>query len=137
MPSRQGRRRQLKAGVTAMNAEAEYKYLAELRFLGDSADYYAKAIREQATRWLTADKAEHDAVRDSFDHKRRAGALDELNAAPVEKQAAAAELFGLVEAFLGVWSRMSLLLFPQDEQGNATRRARAGHLRNVLKVPLD
>jgi hypothetical protein len=118
-----------------MDANTEYKYLAELPFLGDSVDYYAKATREQAARWLEAEQKEHAALRAAFDYEQRAKTFEQAQSAPVEKQAAAAEMFSHLEAFLGVWSRMSLLLFPQNERKDPRRAARATHLRTVLSVP--
>jgi hypothetical protein len=115
----------------------EFKFLTELRYLSDLALYYADRIRHQARNWEEADAVHQAALHNAADQKKRFQAMMDLNTSGAAKIEAQTELFSLVEAFLGLWGRISLILFPQREKGNPVRRDRAEHLRSILQTSSD
>ncbi len=112
-----------------MDAIKEYHFLEELRFLGDAALMHADRIRQLAREWMSA-KAEIKTLAryprnlPFAESQRRQRRSVELSAQTIRIQG---ETMALTDAFLGLYGRMSLILFPTRDnlkpRGEVMRKA--------------
>jgi len=121
-----------------MNADREFLFLSELRYLSDAELRHAEAIERLAATWP---EARESAVSYAADRRTSRKPQKERDADREQFQEAVAvlvhkqgEFVMHLEATLAVLGRLSLVLFPQGEDSHPQRHERAEQLRAVLQI---
>jgi hypothetical protein len=121
-----------------MNAHKEFLYLVEIRFLCDAALRHVETIERTSGEWTEARRTASSQAAASVNPKKRSlerkADLNRFADAMSVLGRTQGEFFVHFEAFLAVLGRLSLILFPQAEKTNETRKARAVQLRSALDI---
>lgn len=129
-----------------MNPAKEFVFLQELMFIGEAVEWHAERIRELAGSWLKIraelrepkrpskidfDPSEHGSLA-----RAKIAAANEVTARHQEllntSISLQGELFIHVEAFLSLFARASLILFPTLTGKHSTKRKRRGESLRIV-----
>lgn len=124
----------------AMQPTTEFAFLAELRFLCDAALLRGERIEELSEEWTARARQVRRTMKVPPGEKspeQRAAEQQFRARAFAEQVPRQAEFVTELDAFLNLYGRTSLLLFPQNEGNNDRRRDRAETLRAVLGIGPD
>ena len=120
------------APLPPFDAVGAAMYLSEVRDLTDLALYLFTNLENAADGWLTKEAELDSHLSDPYSDPRP----DIMLAGLETQQRHQVDLFDALSAFLGVWSRLSLLLFPLRGPGRkgTYRRDRGRRLRRALAM---
>ena len=116
-----------------MEGYKEHFLLEELRFLATAALVHAARIEELSRVWTDADTALQPLLQPAPPPEVRRR-YDETQRLLGIRSGAQPEIFASIEAFLGFYARMALIIFPKDERQDPVRRRRAERIRSALGV---
>ena len=134
-----------------MGPAKEFYFLTELRFLGSTARWHADRIRDLVRDWTSA-QVELDAPETPSRPRLPGEPQGDFIKALVEEENqrtglrqqqidrslnAQWELFARVDAFLALYGRIALVIFPQNEARSLIQSDRAAQLRSVLGIDTE
>jgi hypothetical protein len=126
-----------KTGESFSSAK-EFLCLTEIRDMASIALADIEAMEQQAAIWVDAHNTAEALGRKHYPTvkslRSRGQDHDRFTQALLTSGNAQGEFFRLLEGVLGVFGRISLLIFPQGETREAVRRARGTSLRRALEI---
>ena len=119
-----------------MDASTEFLFLQELRFLTQAGIIRGEKLLELASAWAHDDAAQRSLLSHQHDgsFEERERTTRESTRLAQEQVYTQGDFFSELDAFLALYGRTALVLFPQGERSNAARRDRAESLRKALDI---